>query len=119
MAWTLCLSGPAIAKAGNHANATLIAYAGNNKTILDAFSDAAEGKVCAACNRDFVTTPSTNAQIINAVKDATEALIAMDICAYAPAGYSSREWDAIMNKNDERYNQAISVLKNKDNLIIH
>ena len=119
MSWTLCLSGPAIARAGTHANSTLIVYGGNNKTILDAYSDAAEGRVCGDVGEDLVTNiASYSAVVLNAIKDAVEHLIAMDIVAYDNTGYSAREADMIMNKCNDRYNQALGVLRKKENLKI-
>jgi len=112
MAWDLCLSGPALVKAGAHADPVMIAY------VPDSFSDAAEGKLCTDINLNITGIQAKSTIVQQAVKDACEALIAMDIATYNPVGYSAREWDGIMNKNDERYTEALRVLGKKENLKI-
>lgn len=110
MSWTLCTSGSAIAKAGAHANSTIIA----SGSVLAVWSDEAEGRVCAECHTDFVTNYADfETQIQNALSDATSSLIASKIVCYDPTGYLAREADLIMNFNDELYSKAMSILKDK------
>jgi hypothetical protein len=106
--WNLCVSLACLAKAGVHAHATMKAY------VPDSFSEAVEGKICTELNMTVATILTLSTEVKNAVKDACEALIAMDIVCYDNTGYIPREADMIMNKNDERYTQALNVLRKKE-----
>jgi len=116
MTWTLCTSGQAIAKAGTHANSTLILYAGNNKTILDAWSDESEGQIEAETGMSIKSNFAGYA-LSGAASAACSSLIASNIIAYDPTGYLSREADTLLNLNDTTYKNAIkNMIKNKTTL---
>ena len=111
MSWTFCTSGSAIAKAGTHANSTVTM----SGSILDAWCDDAEGRVCAECHTDFVTASgSYTTQIKNAIGDICSSLIAMNIIAYDTTGYLSREADILLNVNDDKASKGLQILKNKE-----
>ena len=111
MTWTFCTSGSAIAKAGTHANSTVIM----DGTILDAWCDDAEGRICAECHTDFVSASgSYSTQIINALGDIASSLIAMNIISYDTTGYLTREADTLLNVNDDKASKGLQILKNKE-----
>jgi hypothetical protein len=114
MAWTLCTSGAAIAKAGTHANSTLIAYGGTNKTILDKWSDEAEGSICAECHTDFVSSITTTyLSISGSISDVCSSKIAKRIIMYDDTGYFSREAETILDVNDDIETKGLIILKDK------
>ena len=112
MSWTLCTSGAAIAKAGVHANSTIV----TSGATLAILSDMAEGFVCLECHNDFVTHYSSQqTQIKNAIAQAVSSIIAMDVIMYDPTGYLTREADMLMNNNYEMYSQSMKYLSIKQN----
>lgn len=114
MTWTICSSGAAIAKAGTHANSTLVAYGGTNKTILDDWSDEAEGSICQECHTDFITgIATTYSAISGSIKDVVSSKIAKKIIAYDTTGYYAREADMLMNLNDDIETKGLTALKEK------
>jgi hypothetical protein len=117
MAWTLCTSGAAIARSGLHANPDLITYGGTYSTILDSFSDEAEGLINAETGMDIINNINTY-ELSGAAKMAAASRIAMNIIGYDTTGYISREADTLLNINDTDFKSAIKNLtKNKTNLI--
>jgi len=115
MSWTLCTSGAAVAKAGTHVNSTIILYAGDNKTIMDAWSDEAEGSICAECHSDFITGIATTFLAISgSIADVCSSKIAKKLIAYDTTGYLSREADMLMNINDDIESKGLAVLKQKE-----
>jgi len=112
MTWTLCSSGAAIAKAGTHANSAVVA----SGTILLEWCTEAEGFICTECHNDFIANYTIlPTQIKNALKQATSSMIAMNIIAYDPTGYWTREADILMNNNYEMYAQSLKYLSIKQN----
>lgn len=109
MSWTLTTQANAIAKAGRGANATIVA----NTTALAVYSDEAEGRIMSEARRDFV---SDYANLTDGAKgllsEATSCLVAMMIIEYDMRAYTSREEAGTMlDILDERYTQAIKLLK--------
>ena len=112
MTWTLTASAAAIAKAGAHANSDIVASAA---TLLT-YCTNAEGFVCTECHNDFVGGYSgLNTQVKGALSAVVSSLVAQDIANYDSTGYLSREWDGVMNKNDETISQTLAFLKVKQN----
>ena len=116
MSWTLCTSGAAIAKAGEHVSSDVIdcTTASISAGRLDNWSDEAEGAFCFDTNTDFITNHSTlSSALSGAVGAAVSSKIAMMIIGADTTGYLSREADALLNLNDEVYSKAVSSLKGK------
>jgi len=110
MSWNLTSSGAAIAKAGVHANATIIADA----ATLDIWCDDAEGSVEQITNTSWVANRaglSTSAS--SALSDIVSSMVAMNIISYDPTGYLTREADMLMNWNDDKMNKGLAALKGK------
>ncbi len=112
MSWKLCVSGLAINKAGANANSTIVV----SGLGLAAYSDVAEGKICAECNRDFVTDYDTFTGLIqNALSDVCASLIAMEIVDYDMSGYTDRrEAETILDVLDDRVTKGLAVLKDTE-----
>ena len=112
MAWQFCTSGSAIGMAGGNANATLISYAGANKTILDSFSENSEGEMMLETGMDLSGSYSAMATGIKfAISNICASKIAMKIIGYDTTGYLSREADTLLNVNDSIINKGIKQLK--------
>lgn len=112
MTWTLCTSAEAIVKAGTHANSTLVGYGGTNKTTLDKWSDAAEGRIEAETRRTWVASyAGLSTGVKGILADVCSSLIAMNIIAYDSTGYLSREADSLLNVNDDKANNGLRILK--------
>lgn len=108
MTWALTTSGNAIAKAGVHANATIIA---DGSTLYN-WCTLAEGYICEQTGIDWVTNySSVDTQIKNALSDAVSSKIALNIITYDPTAYFSREQDALLNLNDGIVEKSIAKLK--------
>ncbi len=98
MAWLFCTSNEAIAKAGTHANASIIV----DSAALASWSDEAEGSIEQDTNTDWTTTYNALSNSIKgALKDITSSRIAKVIVSYDPIGYLTREADMLMNMNDD------------------
>ena len=111
MSWTLCTSGAAAFKAGKNANSDIIL----SGAAMEAWSDQAEGRICAECHTDFVTNFTTfDTQIQNALQDVCSSMIGMSIVSYDPNSYvTSREAETILDYNDDRVNKGLVLLKEK------
>lgn len=114
MAWTLCTSGAAIARAGANVNSNIVSYTGTYLTILDEWSNEAEGQVQAETGMNFTSNINSFA-LSGAVKTACAACIAQKIIGYDVTGYLSREADTLLNVNDYDYKTAIRNLKDFKN----
>lgn len=118
MAWTLCLSGPAITKAGANANPTIINY-GSSQTELDAFSDEAEGSMELETGKALLDNFSNLATgVQGAIADICSSKIAMKIIVYDTTGYISREADALLNVNDDIITKGMTKLREFTNLTL-
>lgn len=105
-------SAAAIANAGVHANSAVIA----SVATLLAWCTEAEGFICTETHYDFIANyTSQNARIKGALQTAAGAIIGMNIVAYDPTGYLTREADMLMNNNYEKYSQAMKYLSIKQN----
>jgi len=108
MSWTFCISGPAIAKGGTHANSSVII----NATIMDSWSTEAEGFIEGITGKDFTTGyAGLSTGIKGILTEISSSLIGMKIATYDPTGYLPREWDGIMNFNDEIIQKGLASLK--------
>lgn len=108
MAWTLCTSGAAIAKAGTHANSTIVA----SGSVLATWSDEVEARISGLIHTDS-TTLST--PISTALGDIASSMIAQNIIAWDTTGYLAREADMLMNLNDEIITKSLASLSKKEN----
>ena len=108
MSWELCTSGAAIAKAGTHANSTIIV----SGSTLATWYDECEGRVSGLIHTDGTTL---GAPISTALGDIISSMVAMNIIAYDTTGYISREADILMNLNDEVITKSLSSLSKKEN----
>lgn len=116
MAWTLCLSGPAITKAGVNANSTIVNY-GSNKVALDAFSDEAEGSIELETGKTMITSyASLAAGIQGAISDICSSKIAMKIISYDTTGYLSREADTLLNVHADIISKGMKDLQDHKKL---
>lgn len=115
MAWTLCSSGAAIAKAGANANADLKAYSTTYAAIIDNWSDEAEGFVNSETRRDWISSPASN-QTSGAIVDVVSAKIANNIISYDMSGYTSRsEAQTMLDVNENTIRQGLANLTKKEN----
>ena len=108
MSWTLCTSGSAIYKAGEHCNSTV----SGSGIILAKWSDEAEGRIEAETRRTWVANHTGLSDGVKGIlSDVCSSLIAMKIIAYDTTGYLSREADTLMNLNDDIANDGLRILK--------
>lgn len=108
MSWILTTSDACVAKAGTHANSTIIT---SGATLAD-WSDKAEGFVIATTKRDWVTNyASLSTGVKGILSDIVSSKVAMNIITYDPTGYLRREGDTLMNFNDEIINNGLGALK--------
>lgn len=108
MSWTLTTSGSAIVKAGTNANSTLIV----SGTPLAKMSDEAEGYIENITRRKWVANHSgLDTGIKGVLSDVASSLIGMAIATNDPTGYLAREWDGVMNFNDDRITKGLSRLR--------
>lgn len=84
MAWTLCTSGAAVAKAG--ANASSITASG---AVLSEWSDEVEGTINTRTRKDWTANfSSVGANFQGVLEDLSSDLIAMKIINYDMSGYN-------------------------------
>jgi len=115
MSWSLCSSYAAITKAGAYSNSTAIASA----ALLQDFSDKAEGQICMKTRKDWVSTPSSQTQIINAIADATSDLIAMKIINYDHSGYLKGEAQTMLDVLKDNSDTIIKDLRQDPNQVLN
>ena len=119
MAWTLCTSGSAIAKAGTNVNSLFNAYGEPYKTHIDTFSDEAEGEIELQTGKTFIASfASLPAGIQGAAGDVASALIGMKLIAFDTTGYLSREADTLLNVNDDIITKGLAKLREFKNIIL-
>jgi len=113
MTWTLCTSGSAIAKAGKNAYPTLVSYAGTSKTILDGWSDDAEGFASSVARVDLVTnftSLTTNGKQI--ISELVSSHIAQKIVHYDMSSYTNRgEATQMLNVLENNIVKTTSLIK--------
>jgi len=114
MAWTLCTSGAAIAKAGANANSTIVA----SGATLAEWSDEVEGTICAITRKDWVSSPPS-ANFMGILEDTASDGIAMKIISYSIPDYSSKaEAQTMLNVLDRNMTRNLEVLKDQNNKTI-
>ena len=112
MAWNLCTSGAAIAKAGVNANSTII----TSGATLAEWSDEVEGTINALTRKDWITAFSGLGASKNILSDLASDMIATKIVNYAIPDYSSRaEAQTILNVLDRNSTRNIEVIKDQNN----
>lgn len=114
MAWTLCTSGSAVAKAGNHCSSI-----SGSATTMAEWSTEAEGTICGIAGTDFITNYSN---LLTPLKymlaDICSSMIAINIQKYDPTGYLINEADYLFNANDEIVQRGLGVLKDRNSNIL-
>lgn len=110
MAWTLCTSGAAVARAGINFNPAAIGAFGDYvSTEVEGLIEAESGM---AIKDNFASY-----ELSGAASMAAASKIAMAYISYDTTGYLSREADTLLNINDTDYKSAIkNMTKNKTNL---
>ena len=107
MAWTLCTSGQALAKAGLNANVSGSATAD--------WSEQSEGWFNSETRRDWITNPPS-AALSGAVADVVSLKIGNKIIKADMSGYTSRlEAGTMVDINDDSIRKGIAVLKQDEN----
>ena len=108
MSWTFTTSGSAIAKAGLHANSTII----NSGSVLAKWSDQAEGRIEGETRRTWITDYTTLSDSIkNVLEDITSSMVAKQIMSYDPTGYLNRELNLMINIQDDIVREGLRFLK--------
>lgn len=109
MTWTLTTSEAAIRKAGENADATIVA----SGAALANWSDQAEGRIVAETRRNWVTDyASVPADVKKILDDTASSLIAMQIINYNMLGFTSRaEAQTMLNIQDNTATTGMRVLK--------
>ena len=109
MAWTLCASAAAIAKAGLNANSAIVA----SNAALARWSSEAESTFCDIARVDLVTAWATlKANGKEIAQKYCSADIAQNIVNYDMSGYSSRnEAIMILNMLENQKADAIKLIK--------
>ncbi len=110
MAWLFCTSNEAIAKAGTHANASIIV----DSAALASWSDQAEGSIEQDTNTDWTTNYTSRSDSMKgALANVSSSKIAKVIVSYDPIGYLTREADMLMNMNDDIEIKGLKTLEGK------
>ncbi len=111
MAWILCTSGAALARAGANYDT------GCSGAILTTFSDEAEGAICADSRRDWLTlSGSTLANFKGVLSLAASSHIGNSIITYNQSGYTRRlEAQTMLDVNIDNYKRCIETLKDEKN----
>ncbi len=110
MSWLFCTSGSAIAKAGLNANTNVIL----SGSIMNAWSDQAEGTICAMTRRDWITGYSTtlSVPVAYALNNIASSMIAKQIITYDMSGYTNtQEAFTMLNVHDDIIKAGIKVLE--------
>jgi hypothetical protein len=113
MSWTLCTSGQCIAKAGANSNTTVIA----SGSILQAWSDQAEGKINSDTRHDWVSDyANVSANFKPILADAVSSLVAMNIINYDMSGYTGLlEASTMLDVHYDQYKASVGILSKKEN----
>lgn len=117
MSWTLTTSGSAILSAGGNANSTITA----SGSALQAWSDEAEGYICAHTRRDWLTNYASLGQPIKqALAAATNCYMGNKIINYDMSGFTSRlEAENMLDINFDILQSMITILKDfKSNTLL-
>jgi len=110
MSWTLCTSAAAIAKAGNFANATIVA----SGATLAKWSDEAEGELTCYTRYDIITNYSGLATYVkNAISTWCSSKIAQKIIAYDMSGFFSRQAETLLDVLEHECDKVRDLLKDE------
>jgi len=108
MAATLTTTAECIAKAGENADATIVA----DTTQITAWIEQAEGYIEHSTRRSWVANFSSLGTPAKAIlDDFCSSFVARRIIAYNTTGYLSREADTLMNENTDSMRNAERALK--------
>jgi hypothetical protein len=109
MSWTFTTSGSAILSAGANANSTAIV----SGSLLQSFSDDAEGYICAQTHKDWITNfASLDVGIKQALASAANCYIGNKLINYDMGGFTSRlEAENMLDVNFDLLQSLIGVLK--------
>lgn len=108
MAWTLCTSGQATAKAGANCSTDIKSDA----TSLDLYSDMAEGAFCMKTRRNWISNPCT-AALSGVIADAVSDLIAVKMINYDTSGYLKNEANLMLTVITNNFDNIIKDLREK------
>jgi hypothetical protein len=112
MAWKLCTSGAAIAKAGANVNATIAA----SSATLAEWSDESEASLQTITRKDWITDADYTANFSGALADAASDMVAMKIINYDMSGYTSRmEAQTMLDVIRDNLMRTLDVLKDDKN----
>jgi len=116
MAWTLCTSGAAVAKAGVNANSTIIL----SGAVLAEWSNECEGALNTITRKDWISAYSgLAANHKNILNDTCSDMIALKIVNYDMNGYTSRlEAQTILDVLRDNMVRNIEVIKDQNNKTI-
>jgi len=103
-AWTMSLSGQALARAGSHVNTACIGALGD--TVSVETQSLIEAETGMSIGDHFAAYILSGAASL-----AHSAKVAMAYIAYDTTGYLSREADTLLNVNDTDYKSAIKNMK--------
>lgn len=110
MAWTLCSSAAAIAKAGVGVDPSIVA----SWAILDQWSDEVEGVVMMKTRKDWVAEiGSVTAIASGALHDLCSDLIAIKMVNYSHRGYLKKESQTILDVLKDNSDNVIKDLREK------
>ena len=108
MSWTFTTSGAAIIKAGVNVNSGLT----TSGAILAKWSDESEGKIVSETRRNFLSDyTSLSTDLKNILSNISSSLIAMQIASYDSTGYSAREFETILDVQDDIITKGLNELK--------
>lgn len=108
MSFTLTTSAAAVAKAGIHANATIVA----DTTTMNKWSDEAEGYIVARTRKDWVTDYSGLSDMIkNCLSNVCSSLIAMQVICYDITGYSRAEAQLMLDVQYDLAEKGLNILE--------
>jgi len=111
MSWTFCISGAAVAKAGSNVLTSVL----SGGTVLDNFSDDAEGRIEQETNTDWTTNYATHSTSIkNMLSETSSSLIAMKMINASLTNYPSmRLAETLLDFNDDIATKGINTLRGK------
>lgn len=112
MSFKFCTSLQATAKAGANASSTAL----GNATLLDGFSNEAEGTFCMKTRKDWSAAYASTAEHIKgAIADAVSCDIGNKIINNNPSGFLKGEARLIMNVNQNTIDTVISDIREDEN----
>jgi hypothetical protein len=110
MAYIFTTQAKCIAKAGVHANSTIVGTA----ATLEAWENDVAGRMQTLMHTDMAT-PTPDTATAATLSEWASSEVAMLIISYDPTGYLAREADMLMNMNDNIVKDCKNKLKDKEN----